>query len=306
MKKYLFSFISVPPIFFIFLSISILYSDVTHAVIRWGDTACYYNERGKLLWLNVHADEPGSYVIRTKRTYHEIFQDIPAGDTTMQLSVAYNTAEVNNISRATARKVQWLIKHGQTDHPLVIANIVPVLDKRIIYRMYDNIVSRCISGDAKNKEHGGVVFPDGTVTCISGDLSDPRWLKGATLMLKEKAMVYYHSHPETVLEQHLHRDRSGLFNSNRIEFIQTSQVQQTGYVQGPSRQDQESVGAGTGYVFGMGANSGLIYIYDKNGVKATLPVSFVKKMRKSSNQKVKQIDSYFAAARPEFNLPCLF
>jgi hypothetical protein len=95
-------------------------------------------------------------------------------------------------------------------------------------------------------------------------------------------------------------------NSNRIEFIQASQVQQTTYVQGPSLQDQESVGEGTGYVFGMGANSGLIYIYDKNGVKATLPISFVKKMRKSSNQRVKKIDSYFAASRPEFNLPYLF
>jgi hypothetical protein len=255
MKKYLFSFIPVHPIFFIFLSLSILYSDFTYAVIRFGDTAYYYNERGKLLWRNVNAVKPASYVIKTKRTYHQIFEDIPVGDSTVQLSIAYNTAEVKNISRATARKVQWLIKHGHIDHPLVVENIVPVLDKRIIYTMYDNIVSRCISDDAKNKEHGGVVFPDGTVTCISGDLSDPRWLKGATLMLKEKAMVYYHSHPETVLEQHLHSDRSVVLNSNRIEFIQASQVQQTTYVQGPSLQDQESVGEGTGYVFGMGANT---------------------------------------------------
>jgi hypothetical protein len=306
MKKNLFSFIPVNPIFYIFLSVSILYSDIVFAAIGFDDTAYYYNERGKLLWRNVNAIKTASYVIQTKKTYDQIFQDIPADDSTVQLSVAYNTAEVNNIQRATARKVQRLIKRGQVDHPLVINNIVPVLDKRTIYQMYDNIVSRCVSADARNKEYGGVVFPDGTVTCISGDLSDPRWLKGATLMLKEKAMVYYHSHPDAVVEQHMHNDRANMYNSNRVQFIQTNQVQQISYVQGPSRQDQESVGEGTGYVFGMKAGIGLIYIYDKNGVKATLPISFVKRMGKSPNQPIKQVDSWLAVMMPSMHVPHRF
>lgn len=306
MKKYLLSFIPVNPIFFIFLSISILYADIVFAAFPFEDTAWYYNERGKLLWRNVNAIKRASFVIKTKKTYNQIFQDIPADDSTVRLSTTYNTAEVINIPRSTARKVQWLLKHGYIDHPLVVANIVPVQDKRTIYRMYDNIVSRCVSRDAQYKEHGGVVFPDGTVSCISGDLSDPRWLQGATLMLKEKAMVYYHSHPDVTIEQHIHNDGSNRYDPNRLQFIQTSQVQQISYIQGPSRQDQESVGEGTGYVFGMKSSSGRIYIYDKAGVKATLPISFVKKMPKSSNQKVKQIDSYFAALMPALHIPYRF
>lgn len=77
-------------------------------------------------------------------------------------------------------------------------------------------------------------------------------------------------------------------------------------MQGPSRQDQEAVGEGTGYVFGMRADGGLIYIYDKKGVKATLPISFVKKMRRLPNQKVKQVDSWYAAIVPALHLPRLF
>lgn len=306
MKKNLFSFIPVNPIFFIFLSISILYSDNVFAATGFDDTAYYYNERGKLLWRNANAMKTATYVIKTKKTYDQIFQDIPAGDSTVTLSSAYNTAKVDNIQRATARKVQRLIKRGQVDHPLVVDNLIPVLDKRTIYRMYDNIVSRCASADARNKEHGGVVFPDGTVTCISGDLSDPRWLHGATLMLKEKAMVYYHSHPGTIVEQHIHSDGANTYNSNRIQFIQASQVQQISYVQGPSRQDQESVGEGTGYVFGMKDGCELIYIYDKNGVKATLPISFVKKMGRSSNQPIKQADSWLAVMMPAMHLSYRF
>jgi hypothetical protein len=307
MKKFLFSFIPLNPIFCIVLFVSILYSGKLLAAISIDDTAYYYNERGKLLWRNVNAIKQASYVIRTKKTYQQIFNDIPVNDSTVQLSEAYSTAEVQSIARATARKVQRLLKHGHIDHPLVVENIIPVQDQRIICQMYNNIVSKCSTSDAhKYKEHGGVVFPDGTVTCISGELSDPRWLRGATLLLKEKAMVYYHSHPEAIVEQHLHADRSETYNPNRLQFIQTSQVQQIGYVQGPSRQDQEAVGEGTGYVFGMRADGGLIYIYDKNGVKATLPISFVNKMRRLPNQKVKQFDSWYATMMPALHLPYLF
>ncbi|HEY8897274.1 MAG TPA: hypothetical protein VIM79_20765, partial [Niastella sp.] len=114
MKKYLFSCIPVNPIFFILFAVSILYSDMLFAAIAFDDTAYYYNERGKLLWRNVNAIKRVSYVIKTKKTYNQVFNDIPAGDSTVQLSEAYNTAEVQSISRTTARKVQRLLKRGLT------------------------------------------------------------------------------------------------------------------------------------------------------------------------------------------------
>jgi hypothetical protein len=294
MNLYQFSLRFIKFSFFILLSFSILYPAAIFAGITWNDTAYYFNERGQLLWCDVHAAQPISYVIKTKKTYSEIFQDIPQDDTSVQLSADYNTALVSNISRQTARRVGWLIRHGKINDPLVLANIVPVLDKRIIHRMYDNIISRCTANDAHEyKEHGGVVFPDGTVTCITGDLSNPQWLQGATLYIKQKALVYYHSHPDACIEQRA--VSSDAHNPNRVQFSQTSEVKTISYVQGPSRQDQESVGEGTGYVFGIKTNGGLIYIYDKQGVKATLPVAFVKKRYKQSRRQIKKKTiAYFA------------
>lgn len=304
MKKYLFQCIPSNPRFFIFLSLAILQSDIVFAISCY-DTAYYYNEQGKLLWCNVQAASATSYVVRTKQSLNQVFDDIPLNDSTMQLSDGYSTAMVNGISRRTARRVQRLLRHGSIDNPLVVKNIVPVLDKRIIRRMYDNIVSRCAAGDAHNKEHGGVVFPDGTVTCISGEESNPNSLEGAALLIREKAMVYYHSHPGGYVEQQQRSDKLRMYNADRVEFSQTSQVQLISYVQGPSRQDQLSVGEGTGYVFGMKASGGLIYIYDKEGVKATLPISFVKKMR-NADKTEPTIDSYFAGLIPALPLSCLF
>ena len=296
MKFYLFSRYCIKLSFFILLSFSILHPDNIFAGNVWNDTAYYFNERGQLLWCDVYAAQSISYVIRTKKTNSEIFQDIPHGDVTVQLSADYDTALVSNISRPTARRVAWLIRHGKINDPLVQENIVPILDKRIMCRMYDNIISQCTSNDTHEyKEHGGVVFPDGTVTCISGDLSDPQGLQGATLYIKQKAMVYYHSHPDACIEQRTTSNWAA-HNPNRVQFSQTSEVKTVSYVQGPSRQDQESVGEGTGYVFGIKAEGGLIYIYDKAGVKATLPVGFVKKMNKPSGKRTKKktIDTYFA------------
>ncbi len=277
---------------FVFLSLSILHAATIFANITWNDTAYYFNERGQLLWCNVHAVKPISYVIKTKKTNSEIFQDIPYNDATVQLSPGYDTALVSNISRPIARRVGGLIRHGMINDSLVVENIVPILDIRIMRRMYDNIIARCTSGNA-HQEHGGVVFPDGTVTCITGDLSNEQWMQGAALNIKQKALVYYHSHPDVYIEQ---RTVNNLYNPNQVRFSQTSEVKTISYVQGPSRQDQEAVGEGTGYVFGIKASGGLIYIYDKTGVQATLPVSFVKKQYNPAGKRLKKktIETYFA------------
>jgi hypothetical protein len=60
-----------------------------------------------------------------------------------------------------------------------------------------------------------------------------------------------------------------------------------------------------GYVFGM-KTGGLIYIYDKEGVKATLPVAFVKRMQKTRGRHIRKVDTYFAGMVPALPLPYLF
>ena len=298
MKKY--------SIFLILLSIPILHPEIVLAHIHFHDTTYYYNERGTLLWRNVQATQPGSFVIKTKKSFSQIFYDVPLNDSTVQVSADYNPATVMTIPRRTARKVQRRLRHGGVDDPLVVSNIIPVLDKRIIHRMYENIRLKCTTTDAhRYKEHGGVVFPDGTVTCITGDLSDPRWFAGAALLIKEKALVYYHSHPDGDVEQYQTGNVVDAYNSNRVSFTKTTQTQLISYVQGPSRQDQEAVGDGMGYVFGM-KTGGLIYIYDKEGVKATLPVAFVKRMYKTRGRHIRKVDTYFAGMVPDVPLPYLF
>jgi hypothetical protein len=307
MKKSLFSFILIRPILFIVLSFSLLHPHIVLATINCDDTAFYFNERGQLLWCNATADEQASYVVRTKKAYNEIFNELPSDDSTAQVTPAYNTAAVKNISRRTARKVERLLRHGAIYDPLVLDNIVPLQDKRIIRRMYENILYRCTTEDSyQYQEHGGVVFPDGTVTCITGDVSDPRWLAGAALLIKEKAMVYYHSHPDGTIEQTLTGDFTNARNPNRVLFTQTSQTQLISYVQGPSRQDQRAVGEGTGYVFGMKRDGGIIYIYDKEGVKATLPIAFAKQVKKTAAKHIKRSATYFAGLMPVLRLPYSF
>ncbi len=90
--------------FLVLLSFSILHPYIVFANIAWNDTAYYFNERGQLLWYDVHEAQPISYVIRTKKANNEIFQDIPQNDGIVQLSADYDTALVSNISKSTARR----------------------------------------------------------------------------------------------------------------------------------------------------------------------------------------------------------
>ena len=303
MKKILSFLTTIAVLFFVyFISFNYAMADELPA-----DTAFYYNEHGTLLWQNPNAAKRESFVIRTRKSFDDIFDDLPQHDTT-GVSGSYSPATVVHISRRTSKKVERLIRRGQVDDPLVKENILPVVDRAILCKMYDNIQARCSGSndDGNYKEHGGVLLPDGTITCISGDISDPRTFAGAALLIKEKALVVYHSHPGGSIEKH----SSGSYasfeepNPNKVFFSKSSQTEFIWYVQGPSKQDQEAIGKGTGYVFGMSSNSGLIYIYDSEGVKATLPISFVKKkIRKPESREVRKIDTYTASVFSKMRLP---
>jgi hypothetical protein len=286
-----------------FFNKAIAYSNTTAS-----DTAYYFNERGKLLYVNPYAGKRASYVIKTRKEYHQVFHDIPAHDTTVAVSELYSTATVISIQRHVARKVEKLIRKGMIDDPLVTENIIPLLDKSILRRMYDNIQARCNSSESKKfKEHGGVLLPDGTITCITGEISDPRWFAGASLYIKqqEQALVYYHNHPCGCVQKNSDGSEEAVepVNPNRVSFSSNKQTEWICYIQGPSKQDQEAVGKGIGYVFGMSGNSALIYIYDREGVKATLPVSFLKKVR---IEEVRKIETYTAGNFSAIGMPYLF
>jgi hypothetical protein len=288
--------------------------NIAKAIEFPSDTAFYFSERGKPLGQNTHAAKRGNYVIKTRKSFHKIFPEIFSNDGTVYTGPSYDPATVVPISRRTAKKVERLIHRGAFDDTLVTKNIVPVLDRTILQRMYGNIQVHCSNDDSRNfKEHGGALLPDGTITCISGDISDPRTWTGAALYIKEKALVYYHSHPCGCVERNSNSSYASVEepNPNKVFFSKNEQTEWICYIQGPSRQDQYAVGKkGVGYVFGMSGKSGLIYIYDHEGVKATLPMSFAKKFRKTvpvnTGRRVRKIDTYTAGLFKNMRLPYLF
>lgn len=295
-------------LFFVYFISS--FFNLVKAVEFRSDTAFYYSEHGKLLGQNTHAAKPENYVVKTRKSFHKIFPEISAGDATVFTSPSYDPAAVVSISRRTAKRVERLIRHGAFDDTLVTENILPVADRTILQRMYANIQVRCSNDDSRNfKEHGGALLPDGTITCISGDISDPRTWTGAAVYIKEKALVYYHSHPCGCVERNSNSFYASAEeqNTNKVFFTGNEQTQWICYIQGPSKQDQYAVGKkGVGYVFGMSGKSGLIYIYDHDGVKATLPMSFVRTVRKSVSRRVRKIDTYTTGFFTNIGLPYLF
>lgn len=274
------------------------------------DTAYYYNEHGKLLWRDGYSPKTINYVIKTKKRTNEIFQELSAvAADSIQVSKEYAPATVVNISPRTARRVARLIRKGQVNDPLVVANVVSFHERSMLRRMYDNIQIYCKDYRQSGfREMGGVLLPDGTLTCVTGDITDPRTFVGASLSVKQKGLVYYHSHPYGSIEKSSDASYAsmGRPDGNKVVFSRTVQTQTVSYIQGPSKQDQDVIGMGTGYVFGMSEEVAMIYIYDKEGVKATLPMSFVKKFKKPATREARKVETYTASLYSAIPLPRFF
>jgi len=202
----------------------------------------YYNERGKLIYKTSYNKPEKSFVIRTSKGINEIFTELPSND-------SEPVAPVVSISKAKARRIESLIRRGAVSDPLVSDNVVPLLNRETLIKMYQSIMARRGSGNENTvSENGGFVDQYGNV--FEADSTRPRINNHST-----NGLVYYHSHPDG---------------------IKTEQGRPYIYIQGPSKQDIETTSsAATGYVFGM--SSKLVYVYNSNGVIATLPFSFWRK-----------------------------
>src|SRR5581483_9339709 len=80
-------------------SFSSIYAPLALGNVNPLDTAFYYNEQGKLLYRDGNVVKTINYVIKTKKQPGEIFQEIPAGDSTVKVSDSYAPAAVQAISR---------------------------------------------------------------------------------------------------------------------------------------------------------------------------------------------------------------
>lgn len=160
----------------------------------------------------------------------------------------------NPITEDAAQTTEELIRNGNLigDH---MKNIVKLNNTSTMNAMV-SIVSQDDGGnggikDNNNREYGGKIAGS-VMQDTPGPIEDPSKLVLATIRLTATGNERsFHSHPSGI---------NGIF----------------GWGQPPSKQDISTTTGTINYVFGM-RGSGLIYIYNKTGVIATIPIGVFKK-----------------------------
>jgi hypothetical protein len=105
-----------------------------------------------------------------------------------------------------------------------------------------------------NQEHGGYLDNGVAIQVPSGPVVDPSVSSSAYIMLPQ-GYDRYHSHPSGT--------KGGDINFNKLGLTPFSS-----FVQPPDSPHFEKIGDNTGYIFGRGNNT--VYIYNKNGLQATM------------------------------------
>ena len=232
------------------------------------DTAYYFNELGQQIFCDIKAAKRGNYVIRTCKTYQELYADWEGRDTTKG-SGGYQPAKVNNITPEEATEVEDLIRSGQINNSIVRKNIVPILDKKSLKKMLLRIMDstehdkggefKKYGGDGLFREFGGPIWADSTFTFTPGVVTDPRQPYNNGVNVKVGPLGNFHSHPGGEILKPIGYNKDSVYN----------------FVQAPSNQDMKSIGDKTGYVFALQKNVKTLYVYDRFGVKACLPIDYL-------------------------------
>ena len=115
--------------------------------------------------------------------------------------------------------------------------------------------------DANNREYGGEITPEG-ITPRIGAVFSPKTSSSATIELNSTDYSTFHGHPSgSVVEI------SNPSTSSSISFSMKSTTYS--FTQSPSPLDISNAHSHTHYVFGRA--NGITYIYNSNGVQATIP-----------------------------------
>jgi hypothetical protein len=215
-------------------------------------------------------------VINTKLNSRNIYGDVSGSDTIeADGKVNFRPADVRSIPKRKAREIESLIVAKEINHELVRNNIVEIPSKFLIEYMRSMIKDngRGDTDPRNNIEYGGFIRNNQLVHYTSGYEADPSKLQGATLTMKGDGEFEFHSHPSGS------RRKGDCEADCLVEAVtatgsksRTKDQAVSYFVQGPSKEDQLATQNRIGIVFGM--KSRRVYIYDAEGVKATLPFSF--------------------------------
>lgn len=219
----------------------------------------YYDENGKVIWFAT-GDSSKSYVVRTTKTLPDIYGDLSQLDTKTKNGSKFQPAALRRINAGQYDSVVKLIGDGDIKNPLVITNIVEIDNMNVLRDIIQKIPDDGSGGSypINNREYGGMITSNNTlVNFDKGPVSNP-CLHGPAVKLRGDGKAEYHSHP----------------SGTRFD-IRFEQVYTCGFLQPPSKEDQDVVAHRRGYVFGMGNE--LIYIYDSSGIKAVIPFPLSKR-----------------------------
>jgi len=160
-------------------------------------------------------------------------------------------------------------------NPGIYDNFTEIVgDAGIRQQMYDIVsADNGLGGTAaaNNREYNGGIMPDGSVQAgTPGSVSSPLNPVTESGSYPPGASILFHSHPSgTVTNGGVQLDPFGGNSS-------MGSTRTTGFRQSPSPRDIQNAGPETRYTFGMG-NPQTVFIYNNQGVRATLPASqFIK------------------------------
>jgi RHS repeat-associated protein len=200
----------------------------------------YYNEKGEHIGYD-GKDDNKVYVVRTTKTTTEMY----GKDNYDQKGSA------KPITQEAATQTEVKIKEGNFDAS-VTKNTVEIKPEKNMEKMVKAVSKDDGTGGTKpsnNREYSGTFTKTGVKENAPGAVNDPT--KG-TPAVSIAESIDYHSHPSGTKS----------VPGGHAEWVQP-----------PSRQDIQTA-KGTQYVIGMKDNT--IYIYNKSGTVATIPISVFK------------------------------
>lgn len=213
----------------------------------------YYNEKGDLLRSVSSTNGSHEYVIKTTYPRNLLYREELTSVRTGKAGDHNTPAAVKCISRRVAVRVEELIRNGFTDSSLVKDNVIETMPRDQLLAMRQWIGDDGMGGTqpSNNREWSGVInFQKNLVNVKKGKVA-LACTPEVNAVIDSVGLAEFHSHPSGTDTRK--SDGAPCF-----------------FMQAPSQRDISELKSRIGFVFGM--KSGLIYIYDKEGVRATLPL----------------------------------
>lgn len=210
----------------------------------------FMDEKGRYLG-NDGIDDNKVYVVKTAQTnFGQGNSIVPgAGNTEVKATIAFIKANSGNTA-------------AFTNNPIAYNNSIQIEGAATNRQAMVTAVGLDTGGGgtsaANNREYGGSISNGAVVVATPGAVANPQTDASASIMLPNGVSTF-HSHPSGNVVV-----GSGI---NTLGGTTTTY----GFTQSPSPQDISVAGAQTHYVFGRGNN--IVYIYNSQGVQATLPMT---------------------------------